>query len=195
MTIILTFTALPVSPAEAVPAKHTVVSKWKNANGTTIKLRLGTYSAQNGRGFGWAKIKTRHGIKKYSTVQHPTRSPYGAVWKGNPRTKAEYSAWAVEWKRVGRKWMAVAQRQVITVVEFMHVNEYYGVKMKTEPGVLTTYYCKNPRNGRKCPAWVDTAFLPANNRTSQFNRSAAPSGSTAYPASFLPIRLGQLASR
>ncbi|WP_449283503.1 hypothetical protein [Leucobacter sp.] len=86
---------LPVTAAEAATPKHTVIASWKNGNKTKIELRLGVYSAATGKGFGWTKIKKRHGIKKYSTVSHPTKSPYGALWKGKPKIRAEYTAFAV----------------------------------------------------------------------------------------------------
>ncbi len=101
------------------------------------------------------------------------------------------SAWAVEWKKVGGVWKATNQRQVITVVEFKHVSSYYGVKMKTDPGVLTTY-CVNPKGGLKCPSWVDTAFLPSNNGAVVGLRAFLPDGSTKLSSSFEPVHVGQI---
>ncbi|WP_449281074.1 hypothetical protein [Leucobacter sp.] len=157
---------------------------------TKILLRKGTYSKTSGKGFGWAKIKTRHGIKKDSTVKHPTKSPYGAIWKGRPQTKAEYTAYADNVRKIDGKWIVVEETPVRTVVEFKHVSSHLKVKLNNAPGVLTTYRI-NPNRALKCPSWVDSAFLPSNNGVVGA-MSPRYDGATTYSSSYTPRRIGQV---
>ena len=179
---------LPVSTAEAAVPRSAVVATWKNANKTKIVLRKGIYSKASGKGFGWQKIKDRHGLKKYSTVRHPTKSPFGGITQGN---RVVYTAYADKLKKYHGRWYVEAEIPVKTVVEFKHVTSYYGVKLNNAPGVLTTY-CVLPNRAKKCPSWVETAFLPTNNGSVQAGRAGVDFGATGYASSFSPRGTGTI---
>ena len=158
---------IPTHDFEAIAAAakpSSIVASWRDAKGVPVKMYQGTYSSKTGNGFGWAKVKNRHGIKKYQTVKHPTGNPAGPKIKN---TKREYVAYATKWQN--RK--IVAQIPVLTVVQTKYEKSYWEVKINSNPGVLTTY-CQNPKKELKCPKWVDTAFSKANNGVAK----AAPSG-------------------
>lgn len=127
---------------------------WRDGRGVTQFLRQGTWDTRSSKGFGWAKIKARHGITKHQTVKHPTGNPR-PKFKG---AKVEYVAYAQ--KVVNRR--VVAQIPVITVIDNAYYKSYYTSKINGSPGVLTTY-CVNPDRALKCPSWVDVAFSKSNN--------------------------------
>ncbi|MCW2287819.1 hypothetical protein EDF60_1257 [Leucobacter luti] len=147
---------VPQAPAFAVKPKPAgVAASWKDAVGLTVTLRNGTWDSKKQKGFGWAKVKAKHGLLKYQTVKHPTLNPRGPKYKGSKRTYVAYATRYV-------KNRIVEQFPVYTVVETGYFKSYWGVALKSHPGVLTTY-CDLKGKASKCPKWVDTAFSKKNN--------------------------------
>lgn len=177
----------------AIAAKKSV-SSWKDVRNRSIVLREGNYSSATGKGFGWTKIKQRHAITKYNTVKFPTLNPDGGVSQGTQRI---YKAWAIKWEKRNKRWVAVDQREVRTVVETKRFATYYGARLDAAPGVLTTY-CINPDKALKCPKWVDTALANGNKKISSSTLDAIAGsspveGDTAMTGSFSEVTVGQTA--
>jgi hypothetical protein len=131
-----------------------IISTWRDFKNQVVELRQGTWNNKNG--FGFKKINSKHHVYKVSTVRYPTRNnlPGGYLEKG---TKRQYVAYANRkvCTRTGCK--IVQQIPVLTVVQTQYFTSYWGVQLRSNPGVITTY-CKNPNGSEECPTWVDASF-------------------------------------
>jgi hypothetical protein len=130
----------------------TIVHTWKDAKGRTIILRQGVY--QNGKGFGWAKIRSKHSINSLKTLEYISRAPNGGEAQGSDRL---YIAYANKTECKGSYCRVVDSIPVRLVVNFDRVDEYWGVKLNAVLGVKTAY-CVNDDRAHDCPSWVDQAL-------------------------------------
>jgi|GEM_PF-4843248 len=129
-----------------------IVGQWNDADGNRVVLREGNW---NGKvGFGFAKIRAKHGIHEIGSVRFVTTNPAGGEQEG---TRRVYLAYANRQECNSGICRYVESVPVRAVVEFSFASVYYGVKLDDVVGVLTTY-CLNEDKAHDCPPWVDAAL-------------------------------------
>lgn len=150
-----------VAPAHSAPPPKgyktdKVLTTFKNPNfKQSLPVRQGFWDhLKPGRGFGYDKVRNKHGISDYTVIRRVASSPRG-VWQGTDRTA---SAWAGHYKCVGSKCTLQEQREVRAIITAASVNDIDGWPVKGSIG-LKTLYCVNPNNAFKCPSWVTPAIL------------------------------------
>lgn len=147
--LVCALTLLNPVVAEAATTGATVYASFKDARGTYVELRKGSWDGL--RGFGWEKINRKHGIHKYSTVGFTIKNPAGPVKEGSQR---RYTAYANEKVCRNGTCKYVDSIEVRTIVETAYKTTYYGVRVNDTLGVMTTYCI----GYTVCPSWVDVAL-------------------------------------
>lgn len=152
LTLVTLLGALVAQPAAAASGS-TVVAEWKDAKGRQVFVRQGTFDGVKS-GFGWAKVQSKHNIKKISSLKFITSNPNGGYMEGYDRT---YTAYANKKVCKDGKCVYTESIKLRLVMSFGYQTTYYGVTLNDTLGVKTTY-CEMPDKSERCPSWVDTAF-------------------------------------
>lgn len=115
-------------------------------------LRVGTYNASTGKGWGWNKVKKKHNITKYSALEYITKGPNRDHQDG---TTYRSHAYAAKYRCTDGVCRLVKQYKVFAVVNEKKLGDHHN------RGVITAY-CDGVV---KCPGWVTTALAKANGRS------------------------------
>ena len=171
------------SAAQSANIGARVVHQWRDASGTRIVLRVGTYSTSKKKGFGWVKILTKHRIFSVGTVMFVTKAPGGGVRQANGNYR--YTAYANRKVCTKNSCYYTDSVPVLAIVSRSAPPSFHGVALGGGAiGVMTTY-CANANRADACPAWVDRAF--AGLSTSLSPQARASVDETTVELSYFPL--------